>query len=144
MAAIVTLVGVPSCRLAEFMSKRLVAVLTLCLLAATAVQAQFSGGHRRGGQGAPQSGAPARGPNAAAPAQRATPVSQVDIIGVVMAIDAAGDRMTIAYQPVEARNWPAGTMPFVVADPALLKTATVGEKVRFRLDSQQIVALHPF
>jgi Cu/Ag efflux protein CusF len=42
---------------------------------------------------------------------------------------------------VDALDWPAGTMPFVVAKPALLDGATVGEKVRFKLESQQISEL---
>ena len=72
------------------------------------------------------------------------PADKADIIGVVKAIDPAADRVTIAYQPVEALNWPAGVMPFVVAKSALLNEVAVGEKVRFRLESQQIYVLQAF
>jgi Cu/Ag efflux protein CusF len=72
------------------------------------------------------------------------PVNQIEIVGVVKAIDAAANRVTIAYQAVDALNWPAGTMPFSVAKSALLSGVTVGEKVRFSLDSSQIAALRPY
>jgi Cu/Ag efflux protein CusF len=113
-----------------------VLVLMLALVAAGAANAQFGGGQRRGG-------GPGGGPHgpAAAPAPRPKPVSDSDIVGVVKAIDPAGNRMTIAYDPVEARDWPAGTMPFVVARPSLFTGVTVGEKVRFKVESQQIVAI---
>lgn len=65
-------------------------------------------------------------------------------VGVVQAIDVAGGRVTIAYEPIEGINWPAGTMPFVVAKSALLEGVVAGEKVRFRLESQQIAELKPF
>ena len=81
-------------------------------------------------------------PSAAAP--RPVPVSDTDIIGVIKAIDPASNRITIAYEPVLARNWPAGAMPFVVSKPELLTGATVGEKVRFKVDSQRIVELTPY
>jgi Cu/Ag efflux protein CusF len=71
-------------------------------------------------------------------------VGSIDIIGVIKAIDPNNNRVTIAYEDVEALNWPAGTMPFVVSKTALLKAASVGEKVRFRLESQQISALTPY
>ena len=107
-------------------------------MAATAAHAQFGGaGHPHGGG----SGSSSR-PAAAAP--RPVPVSDTDIIGVIKAIDPAANRITIAYEPVPARNWPAGAMPFVVAKPELLTGATVGEKVRFKVDSQRIVELNPY
>lgn len=65
-------------------------------------------------------------------------------VGVVQAIDVAGGRVTIAYDPIEGINWPAGTMPFQVAKSALLEGVVPGEKVRFRLESQQIADLKPF
>ena len=98
------------------------------------------GGHGRGGGhgGPPSAGAPAppRAPD--------KPASQVDIVGVVKAVDQANGRITISYEEVEALNWPAGTMPFAVAKTALLQQATVGEKVRFRIDSQEITVLEPW
>jgi len=65
-------------------------------------------------------------------------------VGVVQAVDVAGGRVTIAYEPIEGINWPAGTMPFQVAKSALLEGVVPGEKVRFRLESQQIADLKPF
>jgi len=99
------------------------------------------GGHKHGG-GGPPAGGGGGGPRA--PVEKLTPVSDDDIIGVVKAVDTANGRITIAYEPVLVRNWPAGVMPFVVAKPDLLTGATVGEKVRFKLDSQQIVELNPY
>ena len=122
-------------RPAEIMPRRLTLILTVALLAASAAHAQFGGGGRRPGGG---------GPHGAAPAPAPKPVSDSDIVGVVQAIDPAASRVTIAYEPVEARQWPRGTMPFVVARPELLTGVSVGEKVRFKLDSQQIVALGPY
>ena len=134
------------------MRKPIALSLALCLMAATAAHAQYGGGlgggggggggHRHGGGGGGGGGgssSPSQGP--ARPAQKPMPVSDTDIIGVVKAIDPASGRITIAYEPVLVRNWPAGTMPFVVAKPDLLTAATVGEKVRFKLDIQQIIEL---
>jgi Cu/Ag efflux protein CusF len=150
-------------RLVETMRKLLLLSLAIGLMAATAAHAQYGGGmgggggtmggggsgggggggHRHGGGGAPPSGGgSSSGPRA--PAEKLTPVSEDDIIGVVQAVDSANGRITIAYEPVAVRNWPAGVMPFAVAKPELLDGATVGEKVRFKLDSQQIVELDPY
>jgi Cu(I)/Ag(I) efflux system protein CusF len=71
-------------------------------------------------------------------------LSKIEIVGVIKAIDPEASRITIAYEPVDALDWPAGTMPFVVSKPALLTAAAVGQKVRFRLESQQITDLTPF
>jgi Cu/Ag efflux protein CusF len=130
-----------SSRPVKLMSKRLLPVL-ICLLVATGAHAQGGGGHGRGGGRSPRGPAPASG---AAPAAKATPraPTQVEIVGVVQAIDRPADRVTIAYQAVEALNWPAGSMPFAVAKSSLLEGVTVGEKVRFSLDSSQISALRP-
>jgi Cu/Ag efflux protein CusF len=128
------------------MSKRIVSLLMIGLLAGTAAHAQSTGGHGRGGGrrgGSPGGSAPA--PTAgSAPTQRATPVNEIEIIGVVKAIAPDTDRVTIAYDAVDALGWPPGMMPFVVSKSALLKDVTVGEKVRFKLDSEQISVLNPF
>lgn len=60
------------------------------------------------------------------------------------AIDLRAGQITIAYDAVDALNWPRGTMPFSVYQASLLKGVTVGEKVRFKLDSQRISELRPF
>ena len=120
------------------------------LVVATSAHAQSRGGGgggggggqgRRGGSTTPT---PSTTTSPDQPAPRAaTPTNKVDITGVVKEIGPAEDRITIAYDAVEALNWPAGVMPFVVAKTDLLKGVTVGEKVRFRLDSQQISSLAP-
>jgi Cu/Ag efflux protein CusF len=128
----------------EIMRKDIVPLLAIGLLAASVAHAQ-SGGHGRRGQGGPSPSAPApASPNTAAPAPRSIPTNQIEIVGVVKAIAPDDGRVTIAYEPVEALNWPSGSMPFVVSKSALLKDITVGEKVRFRLESEQIADLRPF
>ena len=137
------------------MLKRLLPVL-ICLFAATAASAQMGGGmggggmgggggHGRGGGRGGSKPAQAPPPTAAlSPQAPEKPVNQIEIIGVVRAVDAATGRLTIAYEPSEALGWPAGSQPFPVAKSALLNGVTVGEKVRFSLDSSQIVALRPY
>jgi Cu/Ag efflux protein CusF len=114
------------------MRRKLVPVL-VCLLAATAVHAQSGGGGGRGhGGGGPPSAAQKK------------PPAQPEFIGVVKAIDTATGRLTISYDAVESINWPPGTQPFPVAKSAMLEGVTVGEKVRFTLDSGEIATLKPF
>ena len=126
--------------------KRIIPILAICLTAATAAHAQ-SGGGRRGGGGGGQ-GAP---PTSSTPASTTTPSAKrskapgkIEIVGVIQAIDPQAGRVTIAYEATDALNWPAGVMAFVVSKSALLKDATVGEKVRFSLESEQISDLKPF
>ena len=76
-------------------------------------------------------------------AKPAKPENQIVIVGVVTAIDPDAQRITIAYEAVDELNWPRGTMPFAVYKADLLKTVTVGERVRFKLDSQRITELTP-
>jgi Cu/Ag efflux protein CusF len=117
----------------------------ICLLAATAAYAQGGGGHGRGGGGGQGGKSPSGSSPAPAVSKRSpTPVNQLEIIGVIKAIDREAGRLTIAYEPVEALNWPAGVQPFPVAKTALLDGATVGEKIRFNVDSGQVSALKPF
>jgi Cu(I)/Ag(I) efflux system protein CusF len=138
------------------MLKRLAPILVL-LMAASVAHAQMGGGgmggggggHRGGGGGGGGgkgggSGASKPASSNAPPAKAATPVNQLQFVGVVKAIDVPTGRITIAYEPVEAINWPAGTQPFPVAKTAMLTAATIGQKVRFNLDSGEISALAPF
>jgi len=62
-------------------------------------------------------------------------------LGVVEAVDASTGRVTIAYQPIQAFNWPAGTQPFQVSKSKLLEGIRVGDKVGFRMESQQITQM---
>ena len=62
---------------------------------------------------------------------------------MITAIDAANGRVTITYDQVDALNWPRGTTPFAVEKPALLTGLSVGEKVHFHVESQQISSIAP-
>jgi len=138
------------------MMKRAIGLLAICLLAPAIAAAQTGGdgssgggpgggGHGHGGHrgSPPDSSAPGAKP-AAPPSQPQTPVNQVQIVGVVTAVDPATGRITISYEATDALNLPAGTTPFEVSKTALLAGVSVGEKVRFRLDSHQIAEIRPF
>jgi Cu(I)/Ag(I) efflux system periplasmic protein CusF len=75
----------------------------------------------------------------AAPA--AAPAKTVEGVGVVKSINPKAGTITIAHEPIKALSWGSMVMPFKVSDPAFLKTAKVGSKVRFQLKGQQIVGL---
>ena len=140
-------------RARKFMSRLFVTSLLIGLTAASVALAQPGGGgsggggggrgHRGGGQGGGSNPSPSPAP-ASAPIPRQKPVNEIEIVGVVRSIAPDTGRITIAYDAVDALGWPAGTMPFPVAKTALLKDVTVGEKVRFKLDSEQIADLRPF
>ncbi len=66
---------------------------------------------------------------------------QVVISGVVTGLGPQPDRVTIAYGAVDALNWPAGSTPFVVANPTLLDGIKVGQKVKFKIESAHIYEL---
>jgi Cu/Ag efflux protein CusF len=135
------------------MRKVFIPLLVIGLFAGTAAHAQFGGGGggggghgRRGGGGAPTTGDPSSsGSTGSGPSQHA-PVAadQVAIVGVITALGPEPDRVTISYGAVEGLNWPAGTTLFVAEKPELLTGAKVGEKVRFKLESQHIYELTPF
>lgn len=62
--------------------------------------------------------------------------------GVVKKIDTAAGMVTLQHGPIPAISWPAMTMGFNVADPALLKNIKEGETVDFTLkaeDGNQVV-----
>ena len=68
----------------------------------------------------------------------------MEIVGVVTAVDPQNGRVTIDYEPVEVLNWPRGSNAFVVSKTALLQGVSVGEKIRFKIESQQISELKPY
>jgi Cu/Ag efflux protein CusF len=70
--------------------------------------------------------------------------NKTEIVGVVTGIDPAADRVTVACEETDALNLPAGERSFIASKHELLKGVTVGEKIRFSLDSQQISSLRPF
>ncbi len=53
--------------------------------------------------------------------------------GVVRAIDARNNRITIAHEPIAALGWPAMTMAFPVHSPDLLTGVAVGNRINFTL-----------
>ena len=112
------------------------------LVAGTAAHAQSGQGRGHGGRTPPSSGGSSSASSAPA-AKPPKPVNQIEIAGVVTGIDLDAQRITIAYDAVDELGWPRGTMPFAVYKPELLKTVTVGERVRFKLDSQRITDLTP-
>ncbi len=117
------------------------------LVAATSAHAQSGPGRARGGGGGghPSSGGSSSPTSATTPAPKPPkPTNQISIVGVVKVIDLDAKRVTISYEAVDGLNWPAGTMPFTVYNADLLKTVSVGQKVRFKLDSQQITELTPY
>jgi len=131
------------------MRKLIVLFLAVGLAAGTSAQAQFGGGgggggHRHGGGGSPNTGSSAPPSTGSTPRPAPTPSDQVVIVGVVRALGPEADRVTITYDAVDDLNWPAGTTPFVVSSPKLLDGVTIGEKVRFKLESEHIYQLTPF
>lgn len=125
-------------------------VILIGLAVAAPAQAQYGGG--RGTGRMPQSGRPpaSQGQSRPAPRARAVPppparapvnLSQYIAYGVVEAVDPVAGRVTLAYQPIEAMNWPAGTKPFQVAKNKLLDGIQVGDRVGFKMESQQITQL---
>jgi hypothetical protein len=122
-----------------------VLLAVISLATASAALAQGGHGHRNSGGQTPSATTPGGyTPPPAPPPKPPTPLSQSEIVGVVKAIDPASARVTIAYEAVDARNWPAGTNSFTVYKTALLSNVTVGERVRFKLDDQQITELLPY
>jgi hypothetical protein len=126
-------------------------------LAGGAAQAQFNpGGGQDGGMGGvppgsggrdrdPPGGAtPAPAAPAAPPPKPPKPMNQIDITGVIQSLGPDPRTVTIAYDPVDELGWPQGVMQFNAYKADVLKPVTVGERVRFRLDSQQIVWIGPF
>lgn len=142
----------PSPPRARTATRRSVApLLFVALVAATPAMAQYGRGTSgRPGQGRPPpaSRAPSRPSthvrSPPPPPQAPFKMSDVVGVGVVQAVDAEGARVTIAYEPIESLNWPSGTKPFAVAKSSLLAGVAPGDKVRFRLDSQQIADIRPF
>jgi Cu/Ag efflux protein CusF len=127
-------------------SAQLALMVVTALFAGQIAHAQSGGGHggRHEGRGQPSSSGPTPPSAPAAAPTVPKPENQIEIVGVVRAIDLDAKRIIIAYDAVDALNWPRGTMPFSVYQASLLKGVTVGEKVRFKLDSQRISDLRPF
>lgn len=54
--------------------------------------------------------------------------------GVVKAIDAQSNSVTLQHDAIPAVKWSAMTMPFPLAKPELAKSLAVGQKVKFDLE----------
>ena len=127
------------------MLKYLAPLLAIAVVAGTSAHAQSGPGQGRGGRGRPPSGGSSGSTSAPTPLPKPPkPTNQIEITGVVRAIDPAAKRITIAYEAVDELNWPPGTMPFEVYKAELLETVKVGDRVRFKLDGQQITELTPY
>jgi Cu(I)/Ag(I) efflux system protein CusF len=66
-------------------------------------------------------------------------------VGIVKKLDLKAGSITLQHGPIAALNWPAMTMAFK-ADPALLKTVTVGEKVSFTVKTggaPEVIVIQP-
>lgn len=59
-----------------------------------------------------------------------------DASGVVTKIDTTAGMVTLQHGPIPAIQWPAMTMGFKVADPALLNGIKEGEAVDFTLKAE--------
>lgn len=62
----------------------------------------------------------------------AAPSSDAHGTGVIKAIDAAKGTVTLQHEAITTLGWPAMTMTFKVASPAIV-TAKVGDRVNFEL-----------
>jgi Cu(I)/Ag(I) efflux system membrane fusion protein len=81
-----------------------------------------------GVQARPIGGEPARRPK-----PQPSPAAQVyETVGQIDAMNPSS--ITLSHQPVRAIGWPAMTMTFRVADPALLRGYHKGQRVRFGFD----------
>jgi len=130
------------------MFKRLAPIVLVFLAVGTAAHAQYGGGRGggHGGQGQPppgNSGTPPAAP-APPPVKPPKPMNTIEITGVVQAVDPATKRVTITYDAVDELNWPRGTKEFAAYTADMLKPVSVGEKVRFKLDSDQIAEIGAF
>lgn len=54
--------------------------------------------------------------------------------GTIKKIDTAGQRLMLAHGPIKNLGMMPMTMMFKVKDAAMLKTVSVGDKVRFRVE----------
>jgi Cu(I)/Ag(I) efflux system protein CusF len=89
--------------------------------------------------------APAAAQDAArqAPAATASPAASAPVegVGVVRAVNPKSGSITIDHEAIPSLGWPAMTMGFKVADPALLVGIQPGAKVRFQLTGHTVTAL---
>jgi Cu(I)/Ag(I) efflux system protein CusF len=80
-----------------------------------------------------------------APAAPTSPAASgtVEGVGVVRAVNPRSRSITIDHEAIPSVGWPAMTMGFKVADPALLLGIQPGAKVRFQLTDHTVTGLSP-
>ncbi|RSU50986.1 copper-binding protein [Sphingomonas sp. S-NIH.Pt15_0812] len=61
-------------------------------------------------------------------------------MGAITAIDAKGGTVTIKHGPIPSIGWPAMTMTFKAAPPALLKGLRSGQRVAFTARAKGMAA----
>jgi Cu/Ag efflux protein CusF len=66
--------------------------------------------------------------------ERAAPSDEPLASGRVVAVDRAGNRITLEYRPIPQLFLEGGTRVFHVGDPATLKGLGPGDKVRFEVE----------
>jgi Cu(I)/Ag(I) efflux system protein CusF len=69
-----------------------------------------------------------------------TPAKKGQGTGVITAIDAKANTLTIRHGPIPAVGWPAMTMTFKASPPALLKDLRVAEKIGFDVTTYGMAA----
>lgn len=79
---------------------------------------------------------------------RMTHNEQAQGVGIVKAVGAANETITLQHQTIRSIGWPAMTMTFKVASPDLLKAIKVGDTVGFSFHpdgmNSTVTAIKPF
>jgi Cu(I)/Ag(I) efflux system protein CusF len=101
-------------------------ILGLTVAAGPAAAADHSGHSHSHGAPSPALTSPEAAPSAAV----------YTATGVIRNLDAAAQKILLEHGPVPALEWPAMTMNFAVADPALLEGLKPGDKVSFDFQNQ--------
>lgn len=70
----------------------------------------------------------------------ATPEKKGQGVGMITAVDAKANTLTIKHGPIPAVGWPAMTMTFKAKPPRLLKGLRVGEMVGFDVTTHGMAA----
>ena len=100
--------------------------------------AKAAGGQAGAAKG-PESMASAAPASPASPTRAAAPAAAVghQASGTVDSIDLQAGSLSLNHGPVASLKWPAMTMPFKVANTALLKGLTPGQAVNFEFVERQ-------
>lgn len=61
-------------------------------------------------------------------------------VGVITAIDAKANKLTIQHGPIPAVGWPAMTVAFKANPPTLLRGLRVGQRIGFDVKTQGMAA----